>query len=135
MNVCGQVITVLLHCGTITHNNLFLHIFRRVHVTPATLEHLRGEYEVEPGNGHLRNEHIGSLGNFELQLFHIIFFKYGVLLRKLFWPTVRKNSSSDRETLLKFEAEGREFAKFLRLLEQLFWPFTVLQIKIAHSRT
>ena len=27
---------------------------------------------------------------------------------------MRKNGSSDRETLLKFEAEGWEFAKFLR---------------------
>ena len=31
---------------------------------------------------------------------------------------MRKNCSSDREKLLKFEAEGREFANFLRLLEQ-----------------
>jgi hypothetical protein len=31
---------------------------------------------------------------------------------------VRKNCSSDREKLLKFEAEGREFAKNLRSLEQ-----------------
>ena len=30
------------------------------------------------------------------------------LLPKLFWPIVRKNCSSDREKLLKFEAEGRE---------------------------
>ena len=29
-----------------------------------------------------------------------------------------KNCSSDREKLLKFEAEGREFAKVLRPLEQ-----------------
>ena len=37
----------------------------------------------------------------------------GVLLLKLFLPTVRKkNCSSDRAKLLKFEAEGREFAKF-----------------------
>ena len=42
----------------------------------------------------------------------------GILLTKLFRPTVRKNCSSDREKLLKFEAEGREFAKFLRSLEQ-----------------
>ena len=41
-----------------------------------------------------------------------------ILLPKLFWPTVRKNWSSDREKLLKFEAEGREFAKLLRSLEQ-----------------
>ena len=29
----------------------------------------------------------------------------GILLPKLFWPTVRKNCSRDREKLLKFEAE------------------------------
>ena len=44
--------------------------------------------------------------------------KNGILLPKLFWPTVRKNCSSDRENFLKFEAEGREFAKILRSLEQ-----------------
>ena len=32
--------------------------------------------------------------------------------------TVRKKCSSDLEKLLKWEAEGREFAKVLRLLEQ-----------------
>ena len=42
----------------------------------------------------------------------------GILLPKLFWPTVRKNCSSDPENLLKFEAEGREFSNFLRSLEQ-----------------
>ena len=42
----------------------------------------------------------------------------GILLPKLFWPTVRKNCSSDQENLLKFEAEGQEFAKVLRSLEQ-----------------
>ena len=41
-----------------------------------------------------------------------------ILLPKLFWPTVRKNCSSDQEKLLKFEAEGREFAKILRSLEK-----------------
>ena len=44
--------------------------------------------------------------------------KNGILLPKLFWPTVRKNCSSDWEKLLKFEAEGWEFAKFLGSLEQ-----------------
>ena len=38
----------------------------------------------------------------------------GILLSKLFLPNVRKNCSSDREKLLKFEAEGKEFAKILR---------------------
>ena len=42
----------------------------------------------------------------------------GILLPQLFWPTVRKNCSSDREKLLKFEADGWEFAKNLRSLEQ-----------------
>ena len=32
--------------------------------------------------------------------------------------SVRKKCSSDREKPLKFEAEGREFAKFLRSQEQ-----------------
>ena len=31
---------------------------------------------------------------------------------------MRKNCCSDRKKLLKFEAEGREFGKFLRSLEQ-----------------
>ena len=31
---------------------------------------------------------------------------------------IRKKCSSDREKLLKSEAEGREFANFLRSLEQ-----------------
>ena len=45
-------------------------------------------------------------------------FTNGILLPKLFWPTVIKNCSSDWEKLLKFEAEGQEFAKFLRSHEQ-----------------
>ena len=32
-----------------------------------------------------------------------------------------KNCSSDREFFLKFEAEGREFAKILRSLEQFIY--------------
>ena len=31
---------------------------------------------------------------------------------------MRKNRSSDREKLSKFKAEGREFAKIMRSLEQ-----------------
>ena len=31
---------------------------------------------------------------------------------------MRKNCSSDQEFFLKFKAEGREFVKYLRLLEQ-----------------
>ena len=40
----------------------------------------------------------------------------GILLPKLFWPTARKNCSSNQEKLLKFQAEGQEFAKCLRSL-------------------
>ena len=39
----------------------------------------------------------------------------GILLPKLYLPTVRKNCSSDREKHLKFEAE--EFFDHLRSLE------------------
>ena len=42
----------------------------------------------------------------------------GILLPKLFWPTVRKICSYDPQKLLKFKAEGREFAKISRSLEQ-----------------
>ena len=44
--------------------------------------------------------------------------KNGILLPVLFWRTVRKNCSSGGEKLLKFEAEGREFTKILKSLEQ-----------------
>ena len=44
----------------------------------------------------------------------------GIFLPKLFWPTMRKNCSSDQENLLKFEAEGQEFAKKFKSLEQFF---------------
>jgi len=43
---------------------------------------------------------------------------FGILLPKLFWPIVRKKCSSDQEKLFKFDAEGREFTKILRSLEQ-----------------
>ena len=42
----------------------------------------------------------------------------GILLPKFFWPTLRKKCFSDREKLLKYEAEGREFTKILRSQEQ-----------------
>ena len=60
-----------------------------------------------------------SIWNLAENIFLQTFFeRNGILLPKLFWPTVRKNCSSDWEKLLKFKAEGREFAKFLRSLEQ-----------------
>ena len=42
--------------------------------------------------------------NIELSCIHLA-------VPKLFWPTVRKKCSSDREKLLICEAEGREFTK------------------------
>ena len=50
--------------------------------------------------------------------FQLLVGKNGILLPKLFRPTVRKNCSIDREKNLKFDAEGREFERNLRSLEQ-----------------
>ena len=47
-------------------------------------------------------------------------------------PTVRKNCSSNRENILKLDAEGREFAKVLRSLEQ--FVLTVKGQKIFGNR-
>ena len=44
----------------------------------------------------------------------------GILLPKLFWPTERKKCCCDREKLLKLEAEGQEFSKFLRSLRTIY---------------
>ena len=59
--------------------------------------------------------HKDSLG-YEITILKL---KNGILLLKLFWSTVRKKCSSDWEKLLKFETEGREFAKILRSLDQI----------------
>ena len=66
------------------------------------------------------NESFYDLHSFFSLILRNDHFKNGILLPKLSWPTVRNNCSSDREQLLKFEAEGREFAKLLRSLEQFF---------------
>ena len=42
----------------------------------------------------------------------------GILFPKLFSPNMGKKCCIDREKLLKFEAEGQEFTKILRSLEQ-----------------
>lgn len=36
--------------------------FRRVHISEKTYERVQGLYEVEDGNGHLRNEYIKESG-------------------------------------------------------------------------
>ena len=43
-------------------------------------------------------------------------YNFGILLSKLFWPTVRKKCSSDWEKLLKFETEGQEFANIILVI-------------------
>ena len=55
--------------------------------------------------------------------------RYGIYLPILFWPTMRKDCSSEREKLLKFEAEGPEFAKLLRSLEQFIQTVIFLKIR------
>ena len=51
----------------------------------------------------------------------------GILLPELFWPTVRENYSSDQEKLLKFEAEGPEFLKFLIIIQigKNYWDLEI----------
>ena len=41
-----------------------------------------------------------------------LFWTNGILLPKLFWPTVRRNCSSDKEKLWKFEAEAKNLQIF-----------------------
>jgi hypothetical protein len=67
----------------------------------------------------LHENHMGPHGGFDPTVNCLRkYWRNGILLPKLFWPTVRKKCYSDREKRLKFEAEGQEFAKFLRSLEQ-----------------
>ena len=53
----------------------------------------------------------------------------GILLPKLFWPTMRKKCSSDREKLLKFMAEGQEFSKG----DQQSEIFKALKMRASYS--
>ena len=57
-------------------------------------------------------------GTIKVKIWSSICAEFGILLSKMFWTTVRKKYSYDLEKLLKFKAEGWEFSKFLRLLEQ-----------------
>ena len=45
----------------------------------------------------------------------MISWTFGIMFLKLFWPSVREKKSSDQEKMLKFEAEGRKFAKWIIL--------------------
>ena len=44
----------------------------------------------------------------------------GILLPKLFWTTVRKKCSSDREQLKKLEADGWKFAKKISVTRTIY---------------
>ena len=58
--------------------------------------------------------------NLPLKLLHVFGpLKKWYFVIKLFCPTVRKNCTSDQDFFLKFEDEGQEFAKILKLLGQL----------------
>ena len=48
----------------------------------------------------------------------VSFVEQWYFVTKIVLTYCEKKCSSDQEKLLKFEAEGQEFAKFLRLLEQ-----------------
>ena len=48
---------------------------------------------------------------------------------------MRKNYSSDREKRLKFVAEGREFANFLRSLEQYLFPICWKEFVLKSGKT
>ena len=43
----------------------------------------------------------------------------GIVLQKLFWPTVRKNCSSDQDFFLKFQAEGLT-CKFFEITRTIY---------------
>ena len=43
-----------------------------------------------------------------------------ILFSKLFWPTVRKNCTTDQEKVLKFEAEGWSL--------QMFWGHVTIYL-------
>ena len=62
-----------------------------------------------------------------------------VLWKCYFRPTVRKYCSSDREKLLKFEADGFDLAKLLRLPDQfirtIFEKEYFLNMEVSHIGT
>ena len=94
--------------------------------------HKRRVHNNDPKGDHTRCE-ICGLWFRVAATFRTHCYRYGILLSKLFWPTARKKCSSDRETLLKFEAEDQEFARFLRLLEQFIQTVKGhLLLKVSH---
>ena len=64
--------------------------------------------------------------------FHIKEMKSFQIISKLIKKWSLEDFSSDREKLLKFEAEGQEFVNFLRSLEQFIQTVKV-KLVICHS--
>ena len=67
-----------------------------------------------------RTQRMNSKSKKMLEKYFLFLRIYGILFTKLFWPTVKKICSSEQQIFLKFDTEGREFAKFLRSLDQFF---------------
>ena len=57
---------------------------------------------------------------------HSVTYINGILLPKMFWPTLREYCSSDWEKLLKFEAEGREFIQTVKGQNNFWYQNTFL---------
>ena len=78
----------------------------RVQVYSSNQEEVKAKFQVTIHTGcNPNNKWQKSIGLY-------LFYFYGILLPKLFWPTARKNCSSDREKLLKFKAEDQDLQNF-----------------------
>ena len=90
--------TFLPRCVVLNHSYFIISWINETHSTA-------------PPNDSLEQVHIYPVFYYVLPLHSMVFCYQNC-------SDLRKNCSSDREYLLKFEAEGREFAKILRSLEQ-----------------
>ena len=94
-------------------------IFCKIYFVRLVFFYIRQRWGKSVTREELWMHHLSSIKqNWPINILKATLQVNGILLPKLFWPTVRKNCSSDWEKLLKFEAEGREFSKILRSLEQ-----------------
>ena len=95
-----------LSCSKLTDHstNSFSHfLYQRTshfNLVEAALQYWLLQHEIEYGNIYIK-QHCKNSKHEHWTQFSIV-----ILLPKLFWPTVRKNCSSDQEKILKFEAEG-----------------------------
>ena len=108
-SICHIISTITIIC-TYTHC-VYLHMHLHTHLMSVEMRSSRIGVTIW-FNNQSKSQDIRKF------IFGCTNWRNGILLPKLFWPTVRKNCSTDWEKFLKFEAEGREFAKILRSLEQ-----------------